>query len=81
MRIKIGNKIYNGEDEPIMIIFDRKCDKENLKTSLENPKWQGKFMRNPVGYFKTEEDKISWMDDIPKETEQAKPILNLIGVE
>lgn len=81
MRIKIGNKIYDGSEEPIMIIFDRDGDKENLKLSLDNPKWQGKFARTPIGYFETEQDKINWMDDIEPELEEGKPILNLIGVE
>lgn len=81
MRIKIGDKIYDGSEEPIMVIFDRDGDKETLQNALNNPNWQGKFSRNPIGYFANEADKINWMDDIGIELEEKKPLLNLIGVE
>jgi len=34
MKVKIGNKIYDGEEEPIMIIFEGK-DKENIINMVE----------------------------------------------
>lgn len=33
MKIKVGNKIYDAEDEPIMIILTDK-DKKNIKNML-----------------------------------------------
>jgi hypothetical protein len=33
MKVKIGNKVYDGENEPIMIILTEK-DKENIQDML-----------------------------------------------
>lgn len=71
MRIKVGDKIYDGADEPIMVIFTEH-DKEVLKKALSNKKWQGTFSRNREGYFNTKEDKERWIDDIPLENSKNK---------
>jgi acid phosphatase class B len=81
MRIKIGDKIYNGQDEPIMVIFDDN-DKKTLLEALNNSEWQGKYAMcpHPKEYFKNQEEKIKWMDNIGEEAYRYEP-LNLIGVE
>lgn len=35
MKIKIGNKIYDGNDAPIMVILNEQ-DKENIKNMLSS---------------------------------------------
>lgn len=64
MIIKIGEKIYTGNDMPIMAVFDEK-DKSLLKEGLKNSKWQGKYLKSPVDYFPDKNAKIAYMDNIP----------------
>ena len=40
MKVKIGNKVYNTEDEPIMIVLSDK-DKENISNMGELTKYCG----------------------------------------
>lgn len=35
MKIKVGDKIYDGEDEPIMVILDD-YDKDNIRRMKKN---------------------------------------------
>lgn len=35
MKIKIGNKIYSGKDQPIMVILTKQ-DKQNIENMLPN---------------------------------------------
>lgn len=65
MKVKIGNKIYNSEDEPIMVILSEK-DKENIKNmapyctkycSFPNPtdrEYIEKFMLDSTEKFMTD---------------------------
>lgn len=38
MEVKIGNKIYSGDDEPIMVILNDK-DKENI-SKMNSKSWK-----------------------------------------
>lgn len=62
MKVKIGNKVYTGKDEPIMVLFD-KNDKDVLKHCLKQANWQGKMTQIKTGYFSTEEEKMKWIDE------------------
>lgn len=51
MKVKIGNKIYDSNDEPIMIILD----KQDMEYISNMPKHYSKYCVYPeIGY--TEED-------------------------
>ena len=58
MKVKIGNKIYDGETEPVMVILSD-SDKQNIKNMLAECT---KYACFPEGL--TEEFMTSWMKDI-----------------
>ena len=58
MKIKVGNKIYDGEKEPVMVILSKE-DKYNINHML---KTATKYCSYPEGY---DSDKIrEWMEKI-----------------
>ena len=58
MKVKIGNKIYDPNEEPIMLILTDQ-DKENIKNMLPNC---SKFIIFPDSSIK--EDIENWSDEI-----------------
>ncbi len=62
MKIKVGNKVYDGEKEPIMVILEDQ-DKENIKDMLPEAR---KYCMFPDTI--SEPEIVRWMklDDDPK---------------
>ena len=82
MQIKIGDKFYTSksENKPIMII-STEDDIKQIVENYNNPKWQRKILNCPAGYFKDNEEKIKYMDDIVEDNQNYLGYDNLIGVE
>lgn len=59
MKIKVGKKIYDGETEPVMVILSDN-DKNNIANMLPECK---RYCSYPDGWFGTDEDAYSWMED------------------
>ena len=57
LKVKIGDKIYDSADEPIMIILGED-DKHNIENMLEDC---STYMSYPDGIFETDEDAFKWM--------------------
>lgn len=77
MKVKVGNKIYNSEDEPIMVILEGN-DKKNIASMSEKAK---KYCSFPDTMSK--EDISKWMDktiDRDKK-EQLEDVLNLLSIQ
>ena len=60
MRVKVGNKVYDGENEPIMVILTDQ-DKENI-TNM-HPECT-KYCMHPVEDQWTAEAIKEWMRDV-----------------
>ena len=56
MKIKIGNKIYDGTDKAIMVILTDE-DKENIASM---PRDAHRYAQAPNGY--NEEELLEWME-------------------
>ena len=62
MKVKVGNKIYNGNDVPVMVILTDK-DKENIKNMAPNCT---KYCAYPITAKSLEHDRYEikrWMDE------------------
>lgn len=57
MKVKIGFKYYDSEDQPIMIVLSDK-DKENIKNMLKHCTKYAVFAENTFSH----EEMIKWMD-------------------
>ncbi len=57
MKIKVGDKIYDGTTEPIMVILTD-ADKSNI---INMNKSATRYADAPDGYFKKTEDFLAWM--------------------
>jgi len=57
MKVKVGNKIYDGNEQPVMIILEGK-DKENIKNMLPECT---KYCMYPDTFTKEEISK--WMSE------------------
>lgn len=82
MLVKIGNEFYTSksENKPIMIIFTED-DVKQILNNYNNPEWQRKILNCPAGYFKDNDEKIKYMDDIVEDNQNYLGYNNLIGVE
>lgn len=58
MKVKIGNKIYDGNREPVMVILSA-GDKKNISNMLPNGT---KYCAFPETKF-TKEEILQWMED------------------
>lgn len=58
MKVKVGDKIYSGEGEPIMVILEDK-DKENIKNMAQDCTSYAVFPDN----FGAPEEMREWMKD------------------
>ena len=57
MKIKVGNKVYSSEDQPIMIILTER-DKFNIAHMAPEATMYAEFS-DDIGW--TDEEKLSWM--------------------
>lgn len=57
MKVKVRNKIYDGEKEPVMVILS-KSDKENIASMTEESE---KYCSYPEG--SDEDEIVVWMND------------------
>jgi len=58
MKVKIGNKIYDSENEPVMVILSD-GDKKNIANMLEECT---RYCSHPDSWFSTDEDAYDWME-------------------
>lgn len=58
MKVKIGEKFYDSDKEPIMIILGDD-DKHNIENMLEDC---SKYLSYPDDVFETDEDAYKWME-------------------
>jgi len=57
MRVKVGDRVYNGEEEPVMVILTDK-DKENIAKMLPEC---AKYCEHPDGM--DDEEVYKWMEE------------------
>jgi len=58
VKVKIGDKIYDGNKEPVMIILEGN-DKKNIANMLPECT---KYLCYPKESFKTDEEAYEWME-------------------
>ncbi len=57
MKVKVGDKIYSSDDQPLMVVFE-----DNDKTNVQNTEEAcHKYASAPKGYFSSEQDFLVWM--------------------
>ena len=61
MKVKVGNKIYDGENEPVMVILSAK-DKENISKMLPSC---SRYVCAP--YIISEADVNKWIKEVEGE--------------
>ena len=57
MKVKVKNKIYDGNEIPVMVIL---TPQDRINISCMSPQSQ-LYASAPDGYFKTETDMLAWM--------------------
>jgi len=67
MKVKVGDKIYDGEEIPVMVILTAQ-DKINIMHMLPAAEHYAMF---PKDYYKTEAEVLAWM-------KEEEPILKLV---
>ena len=59
MKVKIGDKIYDSAEEPVMVILTD-GDKKNIANMLPEC---SKYCSYPDDTFKSDDDAYKWMED------------------
>lgn len=58
MRVKIGNRIYDAREEPILIVLSQE-EKEQISNMHPDAT---RYMQYPKSYFNTDEEALRWGD-------------------
>jgi len=58
MKVKVGNNIYSGDKEPVMVILTDK-DKKNIAKMLPQAK---KYCEYPDDAFENNNEVLRWME-------------------